>query len=435
MKRFSVPLIALLLLTALSTLSFAKGSKVKVVKNDAGSWDLMVNGEPFEVKGIGCNQAQGEKGEDYIQMAQEMGANTLRTWGDTPRAYLDRAQKAKLKVDVGIWINPIRSGSPESFKDGGYLAGLKATILNYVEGMKDHPALLAWNIGNEVFAYTEQEDERIAFGQFLNDLIKAVHDEDPEHPVVYAASSTKDLPYLQKYVPALDIVGANIYGSFSPVLGWMRSHQYEKPLLVTEFGPLGSWDQSKDTNGMAYDPFDQLKAANYESLWRQIEAASEQSLGGIAFVLGEPRNQDSLTWFNVNLGEDRREAYWRLYTLYTGLKPDNRPPKIFEFRMDVGGGIGAGEKFTVSASAKDPEDDELDYSYFITSIASDPLIVEPPKYFPVEVEALGPGRTRLEAPKEVGTYRVYVAVKDGKGNVAVANRVLEVKSNRTNDSN
>ena len=76
----------------------------------------------------------------------------------------------------------------DSYRDAAFCKKEKARALAYVKQMKDHPALLFWNLGNEVFTFTEKLEEREAFGRFLEDLIKTVHHEDPAHPVVFAAA-------------------------------------------------------------------------------------------------------------------------------------------------------------------------------------------------------------------------------------------------------
>ena len=416
---------SLLLSWVLAAPLLAAPRKVTVVK-DAQGWQLEVDGRPFFVKGVGCNRAEGEKGEDYLGMARDMGANAVRTWGDAPRSYLDRAEEDGLMVDLGIWLNPIRGGTSESYTDPGHREGLKNMILAYVREMKDHPALLTWNIGNEVFAFTDDQDEKKAFGQFLEEIVKAVHQEDPNHPVVYSSPYTRDLPYLKEWVPDLDIVGVNVYGAFSPVASWLTHEHFDKPLLATEFGPLGGWDLNKDKNDVPYDPPDQLKASDYLSLWRQIEAVKGRSIGGFAFVLGDQRNQDSLTWCNINFGELKRQSYWTLYQSYTGKKPEFAAPKITQFEVENSTGAPSGSRISVKVTASAQAGQELKYSYFITGMANDPLIVEPPKYYPVELQEISPGVAQLKVPDDPNIYRVYAAVSDTHGSVAIANRSIRV---------
>jgi hypothetical protein len=409
-----------------SSPAFSQPKKVVVTKED-GEWKLLVGYKRFFVKGVGCQQAVGEKGEDYLKMAHDMGANAVRTWGGAPRSYLDRAEQNDLMVDLGIWLNPIReTGGKESYQDADYRHTLQASILKYVNTMKDHPALLMWNIGNEAFAYTDDPKEKAALGHFLEEMVKEVHAVDPNHPILYSCSADRDLADVEKYVPDLDIMGTNVYGSLSPVLGWMRNNGKERPVLVTEFGPLGSWDCPKDKNGIPFDPMDHVKSSDYASVWRQIAAAETKCLGGFAFVLGEPRNQDSLSWYNVNYGELRRDAFWLLYQMYTLLTPPNRPPKFSEMHVDKAKDLAPGERIEVWATAHDKENDKIQYDYFITHIAGDPLIVEPARFYPVEAEKLGPGHARLKVPNDPGSYRVYVLATDGHQNAAIINRSIRV---------
>ena len=55
-----------------------------------------------------------------------------------------------------------------------------------------------------------------------------------------------------------------------------------------------------------------------------------------------------------------------------------------------------------------------------------PLIVEPPKFFPVEAEKLGPGHARLSVPNDPGLYRVYVQASDNHQNAAIIDRSIRV---------
>jgi len=422
----SILLLSLFALLSSAVWAAKKPRHVTVEKEDS-MWTMKVDGKPYFVKGVGCNQAHGENGEDYLKMARDMGANTVRTWGGATREYLDQAAANKLMVNLGVWINPIReTGGRESYLREVYTEILREKILNYVREMKDHPALLTWNIGNEAIAFTEDPAEKEALAKFLETVIQAIHEEDPYHPVVYSASAAKDLPEIQKYMPSLDIVGTNIYGSLSPILGWMREHKMDKPVVVTEFGPLGSWDTPKDRNNLPFDPSDHMKSTHYAAAWRQIEDSRAKCIGGFAFVLGEQRNQDSLSWFNLNYKDLRRDAFWTMYTAYTKKRPSNRSPKISDFRVSQVKNLSPGQRIEIYVEASDRDQDRLSYEFFITHIASDPLIVEPARFYPVEPEILARGRARIRVPNDPGHYRVYALVTDTKKNAAMANRTLHV---------
>jgi hypothetical protein len=357
----------------------------------------------------------------------DLRANSVRTWGITPRAYFDRANELGLMVNAGVWFNPIRGSMSDSYEDAAYCARLKAEALAHVKDIKDHPALLFWNLGNEVFTFTESASEKKAFGLFLEDVIRAVHKEDPNHPVVYAAAGPEDLVNLKAYVPSLDVVGINTYGGYPWVLRWLEKENFDRPVVATEFGPFGEWDRMKDENHLPFDPSDHSKAKNYEDLWRAIEQSKDRAVGGYAFVLGEPRNQASLTWYNVNFNDQKREAYWTLYKLYSGKDPANKSPRIQHLKVDRVSGLAPGDKIQLEVKASDFDNDALTFDYFITDIIVDPLIVSPARLFPSEPKTLGPGKVQLRVPFDPGAYRVYAVAKDGHGNVAIANRSIKVE--------
>jgi hypothetical protein len=67
------------------------------------------------------------------------------------------------------------------------------------------------------------------------------------------------------------------------------------------------------------------------------------------------------------------------------------------------------------------------YQYFITGINSDANTYTEPEFYATKVEEIRPGQVRLRAPANSGVYRVYAAVDDGAGNVAIADRSVTVE--------
>ena len=420
MRRVLPPLLALLALPA----AFAAPSDVHTEKTGAG-WVLKVDGKPFFIQGIACDQAMGEHGEDYLKMAADAGANAVRVYGSVTPVYLDHAQNNGLKVNVGFWFNAIRLKTKESYKDAAHRRALRDEVMAYVRKYKNHPAVLAWTMGNEVFRFTDEKDERDAFGAFLEDLIQTIHKEDPHHPIIYASSYSNDLAELQKWAPDIDIVGVNVTGGANSAIHWTTLHQFDKPVVVTEFAPFGAWEQRKDANDQPYDPFDQFKADNYRSSWRQIKANPQVCIGGFAFLLGDQRNQDSLTWYNMNYGALKRAGYWTIHELYTGKPAPYAYPKITMFEVSPSSGVAPGSRIRVAVTASAASPGKTHTDYFVTSIFSDPLIVEKGRFFPADVKTEN-GETTVRAPAQAGTYRVYAHVTDDHGSVAIASHSIKV---------
>jgi hypothetical protein len=397
---------------------------VNTVKTPTG-WSLNVDGKPYYIKGVACNDGLVD-GVDYLNLVAETGANTVRVYGDVTHEYLDLAQRHGLMVNVGFWTNAIRLGSRESYQDKAHTAALKKRALDYVRQFKNHPAVLTWTLGNETFSFTEKESEREAYGRFLEDLVQAVHQEDPNHPVVYSSSHIRCLPYLKRLVPSIDIIGVNVTGGASSAIAWAAKNDFDRPVIVSEYAPLGAWEMRKDPNGQPYDPFDHMKSDTYLSSWRQIQD-NPHCIGGFAFVMGAFRNQDSLTWYNMNYQDLKRAGFWTVRELYTRKKPDNHPPKIIAFTVQPISGLRRASRTHVQVMASDSDGDPLSYEYFVTNIAKDPLIVEKPTFFPTDAKSTEPGVADVQVPKQRGIYRIYAGVKDGHGNIAIGDKTIKVE--------
>jgi beta-glucuronidase len=105
---------------------------------------------------------------------------------------------------------------------------------------KDEPYLLAWCLGNEnIYGVANNSNKYPAtFAHLLQKACKLIHRLDPDHPVVY---SNGDLAYLDEFVrqtPDLDILGCNVYRGKEGAgdLYERVSKEYDKPVLITEFG-------------------------------------------------------------------------------------------------------------------------------------------------------------------------------------------------------
>ena len=151
-------------------------------------------------------------------------------------------------------------------------------------------------------------------------------------------------------------------------------------------------------NNLPFDPFDQMKAEDFTSLWNQIMGDRLDMIGGFAFVLGDPRNQDSLTWFNINWKDSKRDAYWVLYELYTGKAAPKNRPKIGQMILEPSSHVNPGDGLKVHVTVAPSNTGKLHYDYLISDIASDPLIVKTAMIFDAGRPESAPGEVTLTAP-------------------------------------
>ena len=115
-------------------------SKVEVITNASGNFELQRNGVPYYIKGAGA--------KDHFDLLVKSGANSIRIWSTNNKALLDSAHQHGLTVTLGLYVRPERSGMDynNEYAVKGQIEQLKNEVMKY----KDHPALLVWGIGNEV---------------------------------------------------------------------------------------------------------------------------------------------------------------------------------------------------------------------------------------------------------------------------------------------
>lgn len=388
------------------------GNVVKII-GTKGSWQLTVNGENFRVKGVTVGHAVGRDGVDYLKMAQELGANTVRTWGadQGDRNYLNTAAEYGLKVNAGIWLNPVLEDSTHSYLDPVYLAKTREEVLKYIRDFKDHPAILSWNIGNEAISKTVKEEERAALGEFLESLIREVHATDPNHPVVYSSSSTNDIHYLKRHVPSLDIVGINAYGGIDEIHQSLTA-LFDIPYMLTEFRSISHWERSKDANGLAFEWADESKMSYYKQLAHKIKSYEGHCLGGFVHNLGDT-TQVSLTWWNINHGNLKKYSFWAMEDFYKG-QDYRKPPFVVKDLALSRTNVQPLEEIGVAVELKNVADlaAPVDYEYVVSSSSENVRIEYPNERIPMEVLGNGPSVT-IRAPSKPGTYRIYVVASSG----------------------
>ena len=176
----------IVLLLAMSGTAVLEAGPVRLVREGEG-WRVLAGGKPFRILGVGVGLKKGLAGEDFLQQAAALGATAVRTWGvdQGTKEYLDRANALGLMVAAGIWLDWVTPGAGVSYiGDTPTKRKLRSQALAYVQRFKDHPAILCWGLGNEVFAFSkDNEPERKAFALFLNELAREIKRLDPDRAV------------------------------------------------------------------------------------------------------------------------------------------------------------------------------------------------------------------------------------------------------------
>jgi len=404
-------------------------SDVRIVEQD-GHYRLLVNGEPFHVKGAGL--ASGDQ-----ETLAARGGNSLRTWstGDDRAqvlAMLDRAQRNGLMVAMGIAVGNERHGF--DYDDAAAVAAQLRRIEAEVRLYKDHPAVLMWVVGNELNLEYRNPDVWNAVGAIAD----MIHQVDPRHPVMttLAGFDKPLIDLLKARAPSLDLIGIQLYGDLSALPEKLRDSGWTGPYVVTEWGPTGHWESPLTRwNAPIEDDASRKAALLIERYQNYIASDTRQGLGSYVFLWGN-KQERTPTWYGLFLpsgqstpGVDAMQFLW------TGRWPDNRAPSIAPITID---GRAATDSVTLKpkgayearVSASDAEGDRLTYRWKVleestaTSIGGDPEAV-PPQVM-VKTEAGDEGTLRFSAPRRPGQYRLFVEVDDGHGHAAYANFPFQV---------
>lgn len=412
----------------------ATGSVVRI-RSDEGRYVLERNGEPFFVKGA--------VGSYRLDLMAAAGANSVRT----DHRGLDAAQQAGLTCLVRLPLGNPRHGF--DYEDRGRLDAQFEKTRSLVRQYRGHPALLAWNLGNEPEIDTTA-DQRVALWKEVNRLAFMVKEEDPKHPVIAVLGDgyRRMLHELDEYCPALDAVGLNAYADMLTLPEDVARAGWRRPYLVTEFGPRGHWQVPKTPWRMPIEDTSTAKADFYLEAYRHAVEGRSQCLGAYAFYWSH-KQEKTHTWYGMFLPDGSRTAAVDAMTLlWSGRWPANRCPRIDGNgirclsggrRSGAGETLLAGQRARFGVTVSDPEGDPIEVAWELrVDVADNPAVGgdREPATAPIQRAIVGTaeeGRIAVvELPRKPGPYRLYVYARDGHGNAATANLpILSVMPHRS----
>jgi len=160
------------------------------------------------------------------------GINTIRTYNAPPRWLLDAAQRANLKVMVGLaWEQHVAFlDEPRTVR------AIEARVREAVRMCSGHPAVLCYTVGNEIPAGIVRWLGRRRVEKFIEKLYGVAKAEDPEALVTYVNFPTTEFLEL----PFLDFFCFNVYlesqHAFKAYLARLQTLAGDRPLLLAEIG-------------------------------------------------------------------------------------------------------------------------------------------------------------------------------------------------------
>ncbi len=442
LKKFFWTIITLMLFFSVQLKVFAdKPAHVNIVKQGKG-YQLLVNGQPFTVKGVGLSY---EEGHNFSLLAAS-GGNSFRTWStDHGEEELAAAKKYNLMVAMGIDLQ--KELHHFDYNDKAAVAKQFAWVKQQVNKYKDHPNLLAWVIANEPNLLFDEQGGLAPVNpkvyDALADIIDYIHEVDPHHPVTYtfAGAMKEHIDIALARTPNVDFVSVQVYGGLGGINETLAQLAIDKAFMVTEFGPLGHWEVPKTAWGREIEEPSGVKAASFAERMQQGIGKNSTGLliGSFAFEWGQ-KQERTPTWYGVfnkdgaaNARVDELTKFW------TGKYPKNRAPLAMAITIDKAVAteslyLKPKQIVTVEVEVIDPEQDELTFNWVLLkevavrsqggAFEQEP---EQMKITPLNTSSDSEGKLVFQLPERQGDYRIFSYAYDKKGKVANANFPFFIK--------
>jgi hypothetical protein len=388
-------------------------------------FQVLRGGQPYPVHGAGIEFG------DMAAFAAH-GGTSFRTWRtdngvSTGQEVLDAALANGLTVAMCIEIGRERHGF--DYDDEAAVAAQLEYARQEVLKYRDHPALLAWVIGNE--PNLEYSNPNVF--DAIDEISRMIHELDPNHPTTTAlAGFSKDLgDVIAARAPDLDFLSIQMYGDIVNLPRYVEEAGYEKPYFVTEWGAIGHWEVGKTAWGAPIEQDSSTKADTYLRAYETvISPNTDQIIGAYVFLWGQ-KQERTPTWYGMFTPSGlETETVDVMHYIWNGRWPDNRTPRLHSLQLDGSTAtdnirLAPGQTASAVVDSVDPDGDSLTYRWLIMGESSATQTGGDLEAIPETLEGLiGAGaesEADITAPHEPGAYRLFVYVEDGQGHAAHAN--------------
>ena len=276
---------------SLSFHRFAKGGDKRKVRFDS-KWRMILNGKPFFPIGISIDRVNPER----LENLRKASINTVSfsEYQTGTKAEFDLCEKYGIKACGGMQTFYSGTGRSVSIK---YKTQKDAddAVVAHVNKLKDHPALLAWTMNDEL-------------GTHLIDMItarrKLFEKLDPDHPTYSALYQVDEM---RRYLEAIDAVGSDPYpiGSTTDYPMSLPS-KWTKMTCDGTFGMRPVWQIPQifdwSVHKKVHDP--RMRAPTFEEMRNMAWQCIVLGANGLVFY-----SYHSLVWADRK-GKDPFEKRW-----------------------------------------------------------------------------------------------------------------------------
>jgi cellulose synthase/poly-beta-1,6-N-acetylglucosamine synthase-like glycosyltransferase len=276
---------------------------------------------PFSLGTHGSPYPERETAEADFAAIAELGANCVRTFTPPPRWLLDLAASYGLRLIAGIpWQQHVCFMESSSARDE-----VRSAVARAVAASKDHPAVLAYFIGNEIPPDIVRWYGPKRIQRFLRELYETAKSADPNALVSYANFPSTE--YLE--IDFTDFSAFNVYlhreSDFRRYLLRLQNLAGDRPLVLTEIG-IDSLREGRD--------------AQARILSWQLRAGFESGLAGMvifswtddwhAFSGPEGFQVEDWAFGLVERSRRKKPAFWEVKRFFEAPLPPPLPgyPKV-----------------------------------------------------------------------------------------------------------
>lgn len=392
------------------------------VEKENGNFRLIRNGQPFYIKG-------GAAHPDYLEELKAAGANTARIYDTINlKAILDQAHALDLAVVADIPMPKLHSDG-DFYIDDRKFKTLKKRVERVVRMHKDHPALLYWNLGNELYyPYFYKNNDLHERFNILVDLIQEI---DPNHPVSTVTIGANKLRVLSihRKSPQLDFISFNSFGVLSQFSEKLKPITliWNGPHVITEWGVNGPWEAQLTSWNAPIEETSTKKAEQIKQRYYDYmePLKDENSFGSFIFYWGH-KNEVTPTWYSMfSKDKMKTQGVYEMGKIWNKNKKEIFPGPELEYILLNGKGAAEniimqpGKLGQVEIKLPDNKQQNLEYHWEVRKESWY-------AYHISEIENVGLFHTTgnlstFKAPVDEGPYRVFLYATNGTEYIATAN--------------